>query len=94
MNFPASAPIVGSSGSTLLHLAAANSCTNVVRTLLLYAAHTDRANNHRVIPEMPARETGKEWMAEVLKEWLVNKNRNLRKHEWEAVVGAGVRGRK
>jgi len=43
---------------------------------------------------MPARETGKEWMAEVLKEWLVNKNRNLRKHEWEAVVGAGVRGRK
>jgi hypothetical protein len=43
---------------------------------------------------MPARETGKEWTAEVLKEWLANKNRDLREREGEAGVGAGVRGRR
>jgi hypothetical protein len=67
-DFPSSASIVGSSGSTLLHFAAANSRTNILRTLLLCAPRTDRANNHRVIPEMPARETEKDWTAEVLKE--------------------------
>jgi hypothetical protein len=41
---------------------------NVVTTLLLHTAHTDQANNHRVIPEIPVLETGKEWTAEVLKE--------------------------
>jgi hypothetical protein len=50
----------------------------------MYTAGTDRANNHRVIPEMPARETGKEWTAEVLKEWPANKNRDLREREGEA----------
>jgi hypothetical protein len=41
---------------------------------------------------MPARETGKEWTAEVLKEWLANKNQDLRKREGEAgVVGRGRR---
>ena len=43
---------------------------------------------------MPARETGKEWTAEMLKEWLANKNRDLRKHEWETGVGVRVRGRR
>jgi hypothetical protein len=43
---------------------------------------------------MPTHETGKEWTAEVLKEWLVSKNRDLREHEGEAEVGAGVRGRR
>jgi hypothetical protein len=33
---------------------------------------------------MPAHETGKEWMAEVLKEWLANKNRDLRGCEGQA----------
>jgi hypothetical protein len=61
----------------LLHLAAANSRTNV----LLHAARTDRANNHRLIPQMPTRKTRKEWSADVLKEWLVNKNRDLRERE-------------
>jgi hypothetical protein len=42
---------------------------------------------------MPARETGKEWTAEVLKEWLTNKNRDLRERKGEAGVGVGVRGR-
>jgi hypothetical protein len=37
---------------------------------------------------MLARETGKEWTAEVLKEWLANKNRDLREREGEAGVGS------
>jgi hypothetical protein len=41
---------------------------------------------------MPARETGKEWTVEVLKEWLANKNRDLNEREGEAGVGAGGRG--
>jgi hypothetical protein len=36
---------------------------------------------------MPARETGKEWTAEVLKEWLANKNLYLRECEGEAGMG-------
>ena len=40
---------------------------------------------------MPALETRKEWMAEVLKEWLANKNRDLRKHEWGGWSGSGSR---
>jgi ankyrin repeat protein len=67
-DFPGSASIVGSSGSTLFHFAATNGRTNVVGTLLLHATHTDQANNHRVIPEMPVHETGKEWTAKVLTE--------------------------
>ena len=74
----ASAPIVGSSGSTALHFAAANGHSNVVRTLLLHGAHADRADKYGVTPEMLARENGKEGMAEVLKEWLANKDRDLR----------------
>ena len=76
-DFPAFTPIICSSGSTLLHFAATNSCTNVVRTLLLHVAHTGWPNNHRVTPEMPACETGKERMAKVLQEWLANKNLDL-----------------
>jgi hypothetical protein len=33
---------------------------------------------------MPACETGKEWTAEVLKEWLANKNLDLMEREGEA----------
>jgi len=42
-------PIVGSSGSTPLHFAAANGHISVVRTLLLHGAHADRVEKHRVI---------------------------------------------
>jgi hypothetical protein len=38
---------------------------------------------------MPTCETGKEWTAEVLKEWLANKNLDLRECEGEA----GMRNR-
>ena len=92
--FPASAPIVGSSRSTQLHFAAANSRTKIVGTLLLHAARTDRANNLRVIPEMPTCKPGKEWMVEVLKEWPANKNRDFMEREGDAGVGAGARGRR
>jgi len=43
---------------------------------------------------MPTHKTGKEWTAEVLKEWLANKNRDLKEREGEAGVGAGGRGRR
>src|ERR1700733_1265405 len=63
-----SAPIVGSSGSTPLHFAAANGHTDVVRTLLLHGAHADRADKHGITPEMLALESGNSATAEVLKE--------------------------
>lgn len=73
-----SAPIVGSSGSTPLHFAAANGHTDVVRTLLLHGAHADRPDKHGVTPEMLARESGMDDTAELLKEWLLNKDKDLR----------------
>ncbi|KAJ2973395.1 hypothetical protein NUW54_g12071 [Trametes sanguinea] len=54
----ASAPIVGTSGATPLHFAAANGHEHVVRTLLLHGAHPDRADKHGVTPEMLARQNG------------------------------------
>jgi hypothetical protein len=65
-----SVSIVGSCGSTPLHFAAANGHSNVVRTLFLHGAHADRADKHEVMPEMLARESGKEGAADVLNEWL------------------------
>jgi hypothetical protein len=58
-----------------------------------YTPHVQIGLTIRVIPEIPTHETGKEWTAEVLKEWLANKNRDLRKREG-AGVGAGGRGRR
>ena len=77
----ASAPIVGSSGSTPLHFAAANGHTSVIRTLLLHGAHADRADKHSITPEMLARDNGHLETAEVLKEWLANKDKDLRERE-------------
>ncbi|EIM79926.1 ankyrin, partial [Stereum hirsutum FP-91666 SS1] len=51
-------PIVGSSGSTPLHFAAANGHTNVVLLLLLHGARADRADKHGVTAEMVARQGG------------------------------------
>jgi hypothetical protein len=42
------APIVGSSGLTLLHLSAANGHTNLVRALLFHRGHADMADKHSV----------------------------------------------
>jgi len=86
----ASAPIVGSSGSTPLHFAAANGHTSVVRTLLLHGAHADRADKHGVTPEMLARENGMETTADALRE-AVNKDRDLRERSGSG-SGSGDEG--
>lgn len=77
-NRDASAPIVGTSGSTPLHFAAANGNTNVVTTLLLHGAHPNRPDKHGITPEMLARQHGWLECAEVLRTWVLNKDRDLR----------------
>ncbi|KAJ7125005.1 hypothetical protein C8R44DRAFT_128809 [Mycena epipterygia] len=80
-NRDASAPIVGTSGSTPLHFAAANGNTNIVTTLLLRGAHANRADKHGITPEMLARQNGWDECAEVLKSWILNKDRDLRERQ-------------
>ncbi|KAF9017520.1 hypothetical protein BDZ89DRAFT_1140671 [Hymenopellis radicata] len=80
-NRDASAPIVGTSGSTPLHFAAANGNTNIVTTLLLKGAHADRADKHGIIPEQLARQNGWLECADVLRKWLENKDKDLRERE-------------
>lgn len=80
-NRDASAPIVGTSGSTPLHFAAANGNTEVVTVLLLHGAHADRPDKHGVTPEILARENGWAQCAQVLKDWILNKDRDLRERE-------------
>lgn len=50
--------IVGTTGSTPLHFAAANGNTSIVSTLLQYGAQPDKADKHGVTPEMLARSNG------------------------------------
>ncbi|KAJ7928524.1 hypothetical protein B0H13DRAFT_985825 [Mycena leptocephala] len=76
-----SAPIVGTSGSTPLHFAAANGNTNIVNTLLLRGAHANRADKHGITPEMLARQNGWDECADALKTWVLNKDRDLRERE-------------
>ncbi|KAJ7496840.1 hypothetical protein FB451DRAFT_1017209 [Mycena latifolia] len=83
-NRDTSAPIVGTSGSTPLHFAAANGKTNIVTTLLLRGAHASRADKHGITPEMLARQNGWEECADVLKEWILNKDRDLRERQGPA----------
>jgi len=52
------APIVGTSGATPLHFAAANGHASVVRTLLLHGAHPNRPDKHGITPEIIARQNG------------------------------------
>ncbi|KAF9482196.1 hypothetical protein BDN70DRAFT_449128 [Pholiota conissans] len=77
----ASAPIVGTSGSTPLHFAAANGNTEVVSLLLLHGAHANRADKHGVTPEMLANQNGWVECAKVLSDWILNKDRDLRERE-------------
>ncbi|KAI0360920.1 hypothetical protein OH77DRAFT_737494 [Trametes cingulata] len=77
----ASAPIVGNSGATPLHFAAANGHENVVLTLLLHGAHPDRADKHGVTPEMLARQNGWTRCAELLSQWTHEKDKDLRERE-------------
>lgn len=76
-----SAPIVGTSGSTPLHFAAANGNTDVVLLLLLHGAHPNRADKHGVTPEMLATQNGWVECGKVLSDWAVNKDRDLRERE-------------
>ncbi|KAJ7128968.1 hypothetical protein C8R43DRAFT_896683 [Mycena crocata] len=83
-NRDTSAPIVGTSGSTPLHFAAANGNTSIVTTLLLRGAHANRADKHGITPEMLARQNGWDECAEVLKSWILNKDRDLRERQGPA----------
>ncbi|TCD67082.1 hypothetical protein EIP91_000595 [Steccherinum ochraceum] len=80
-NRDASAPIVGTSGSTPLHFACANGHTSVVLTLLLHGAHPDRPDKHGVTPEVLARNNGFNDCADVLRQWSHNKDKDLRDRE-------------
>lgn len=74
-------PIVGSSGSTPLHFAAANGHEKVVTLLLQYGAHPTRADKHGIIPEVLARQNGWTRCAEILSKWCHEKDRDLRERE-------------
>ncbi|EFI28169.1 hypothetical protein CC1G_14196 [Coprinopsis cinerea okayama7 len=80
-NRDASAPIVGTSYSTPLHFAAANGNTDVVTLLLLHGAHPDREDKHGVTPEDLARANNWIECAQILRDWVVNKDRDLRERE-------------
>ncbi|KAF9564793.1 hypothetical protein CPC08DRAFT_741302 [Agrocybe pediades] len=80
-NRDSSAPIIGSSGSTPLHFAAANGNTEVVRLLLLHGAHADRPDKHGITPEALAQQNGWVECATVLRDWIINKDRDLRERE-------------
>ncbi|KAJ6495659.1 hypothetical protein C8R47DRAFT_973734 [Mycena vitilis] len=77
-NRDTSAPIVGTSGSTPLHFAAANGNTSIVNNLLLRGAHANRADKHGITPEMLARQNGWDETAQLIKTWMLNKDRDLR----------------
>lgn len=77
-NRDASAPIIGTTGSTPLHFAAANGNTEVVSLLLLHGAHADRSDKHGVTPEMVAEENGWVECSAILRQWIINKDRDLR----------------
>ncbi|KDQ49548.1 hypothetical protein JAAARDRAFT_42781 [Jaapia argillacea MUCL 33604] len=83
-----SQPIVGTSGSTPLHFAAANGHTSIVLHLLQHGAHPDRPDKHGVTPEMLAQQNGFTPAAELLRDWKINKDRDL----WEREEQVGSSG--
>ncbi|KAG9316414.1 ankyrin repeat-containing domain protein [Chiua virens] len=72
-NRDTTAPIVGTSGSTPLHFAAANGHLAVVRTLLSCGAVPDRADKHGITPELIARQNGWIECADTLAEATTSK---------------------
>ncbi|KAF8638071.1 hypothetical protein AX16_010703 [Volvariella volvacea WC 439] len=80
-NRDSSTPIIGTSGSTPLHFAAANGNLSVITTLLQNGAHADRPDKHGVTPEMLARQNGWLECAQVLHDWALNKDKDLRERE-------------
>ena len=80
-NRDSSAPIVGTSGSTPLHFAAANGNTNVVSLLLLHGAHANHPDKHGVTPELIAKQNGWLECAQVLRNWILNKDKDLKDRE-------------
>jgi len=52
-----------------------------VQLLLLHGAHADRADKHGVTPEVLAQQNGWIECAQVLRDWIVNKDRDLRERE-------------
>ncbi|KAJ6497793.1 hypothetical protein C8R45DRAFT_822706 [Mycena sanguinolenta] len=92
-NRDTSAPIVGTSGSTPLHFAAANGHTNIVQALLLKGAHANRPDKHGITPEMLARQNGWDECADVLKTWIINKDRDLRERQGPTATVEPTSGR-
>ncbi|THU89385.1 hypothetical protein K435DRAFT_761244 [Dendrothele bispora CBS 962.96] len=80
-NRDTSVPIVGTTGSTPLHFAAANGNKNVIMALLLRGAHADRRDKHGITPAMLAEQN--RWLecAQVLNDWVENKDKDLRERE-------------
>ncbi|KXN87352.1 Ankyrin repeat, PH and SEC7 domain containing protein secG [Leucoagaricus sp. SymC.cos] len=72
------APIIGSTGSTPLHFAAANGNREAIMLLLLHGAHADRPDKHGITPEALARQHGWIECADDLKQWILNKDKDLR----------------
>ncbi|TFY50221.1 hypothetical protein EVG20_g11647 [Dentipellis fragilis] len=74
-------PIIGTSGSTPLHFAAANGHTAVARLLLQHGARPARPDKHGVTPEMLARRC--RWIdcADAIAEFVREKDRDLRERE-------------
>ncbi|KAL0956254.1 hypothetical protein HGRIS_002408 [Hohenbuehelia grisea] len=77
----ASAPRVGNSGATPLHFAAANGNMNIVRMLLQRGAHPDRPDKHGITPESLARSEGWQDCADLLRNWALDKDKDLRERE-------------
>ncbi|KAH9986761.1 hypothetical protein BJV74DRAFT_844134 [Russula compacta] len=76
-----STTIIGTSGSTPLHFAAANGHTQVVLTLLRHGARPDRADKRGDTPEGLARKLGWLACADTIVDWIANKDRDLVERE-------------
>lgn len=61
-----------------MHFASANGNIAIVSLLLLKGGHAGRADKHGVTPEMLARQNGWPECAELLKTWVLNKDKDLR----------------
>jgi hypothetical protein len=75
--------IVGSSGSTPLHFAAATGHSNVFRSRFLHVAHADQTDKHGVMPEILARESegGSGRCVERVVRLLANRDRDFGERE-------------